>query len=63
MGTQFWEVVCDEHGIGVGGEYCGDNDAQLGRIKVIYREASGSKYVPYAVLMDFEPSVLGAVTS
>jgi tubulin beta len=21
MGTQFWEVVCDEHGIGGGGEY------------------------------------------
>jgi hypothetical protein len=29
MGTQFWELVCDEHGIGGEGEYCGDNDAQL----------------------------------
>jgi hypothetical protein len=25
-------VVCDEHGIGGGGKYSGDNDAQLGRI-------------------------------
>jgi hypothetical protein len=27
-------VVSDEHGIGGDGEYCGDNDAQLDRIKV-----------------------------
>jgi hypothetical protein len=25
MGIKFWEVVCDEHGIGGDGEYCGDN--------------------------------------
>jgi tubulin beta len=40
MGTKFWGVVRDEHGIGVGGEYYGDNDAQLDRINVIYHEAS-----------------------
>ena len=27
------------HDIGGDGEYCGDNDAQLGRIKVFYHEA------------------------
>jgi hypothetical protein len=32
-------VVRDEHGIGGGGEYCGDNDAQLDRISVLYNEA------------------------
>jgi hypothetical protein len=39
MGTRLWEVACDEHGIGGGGEYCGDNDVQLGRINVLYHEA------------------------
>ena len=34
MGTKFWEVVCDEHGIGGSGEYSGDSDAHLGRINV-----------------------------
>jgi hypothetical protein len=29
-------VVCDEHGIGGGGEYSSDNDAQLDRINVFY---------------------------
>jgi tubulin beta len=61
MGTKFWEVVRDEHGIGVDGEYCGGNDAQLGRIKVFYHEASGGKYVPRAVLFDIEPGVIDAV--
>jgi tubulin beta len=41
MGTKLWEVLCDEHGISSSGEYCGGNDAQLGRINVLYYEASG----------------------
>mmetsp|Transcript_6033 Transcript_6033/g.9022 ORF Transcript_6033/g.9022 Transcript_6033/m.9022 type:complete len:443 (-) Transcript_6033:231-1559(-) len=61
MGTKFWEVVCDEHGIGGDGEYCGDNDAQLDRINVFYHEATGGKYVPRAVLFDLEPGVIDAV--
>jgi tubulin beta len=40
------------------GEYCGDNDAQLGRIGVFYHEASGGKYVPRVVLFDLEPCVI-----
>jgi hypothetical protein len=36
MGTEFWEVVCDAHGIGGDGEYCGgnfgDNNTQFGGI-------------------------------
>jgi tubulin beta len=53
-------VVCGEHGIGSDGEYCGDNDAQLGRINVFYHEASGGEYVPHAVLFDLEPGVIDA---
>ena len=55
-------VHCND--IGGDGEYCGDNDALLGRINVFYHEASGGKYVPRAVLMDMdlEPGVIGAVT-
>jgi tubulin beta len=44
MGTKFWEVVCDEHGVGGSGEYCGDNDAKLHRINVFYHKALGGKY-------------------
>ena len=58
---EFQEVLCDEHGIGGDGEYCGGNDAQLGRINVLYYEASGGKYLPRAVLFDLEPGVIDAV--
>jgi hypothetical protein len=36
MSIKFFEVVCDEHGIGGNREYCGDNDAQLDLINVLY---------------------------
>jgi tubulin beta len=64
MGTKILEVVCDEHDIDIGGdgEYCGDDDAQLGRINVFYHEAYGGKYVPRAMFFDLEPGVIGAVT-
>jgi hypothetical protein len=53
-------VVCDEYGIGGGGEYFGGNDAQLDRINVLYHEASDGEYVSRAVLFDLEPVVIGA---
>jgi tubulin beta len=62
MSPNFWEALCDEHGIGGSGEYCGDNDAHLGRINLFYHEALGGKYVPRAVLFDLEPGVIGVVT-
>jgi hypothetical protein len=62
MGAKFWEVVCDEHGIGGRGDYSGNNDAHLGRIDVFYHEASSGKNVPRAVLFNLELSVIGAVT-
>jgi tubulin beta len=59
MGTESWEVVCDEHCIGGGCKYFGNNDAQLDRINVFYHGASGGgasggKYVPRAVLFDLK---------
>jgi tubulin beta len=54
-------VLCDEHGIGGDGEYCGDNDAQLDRINVYYHEASADKYAPRTMFFDLEPGVIDAV--
>jgi hypothetical protein len=50
MGTNFWESLCDEYGIGGSGEYYGDNDAHFGRINALYNDAPGNRYVPRAVL-------------
>jgi tubulin beta len=61
ISTDFYEVLCNENGIGGDGEYCGDNDAQLDRIDVFYHEAWGGKYMPRAVFFVFEPCVIDAV--
>jgi tubulin beta len=61
MGTEFQGELCDEHGIGGDGEYCGENDAQLGRMNLFYYGASGGKYIPRAVFFDLEPGVIDAV--
>jgi tubulin beta len=55
-------VLCDEHGIGGGAEYCeNDNDVQIDLINVFYYGASGGTCVPRAVFFDLEPGVIGAV--
>ncbi|PWN35180.1 putative tubulin beta chain [Meira miltonrushii] len=63
VGTKFWEVLSDEHGIDPTGSYKGTSDLQLERINVYYNEASGQKYVPRAVLVDLEPGTMDSVRS
>uniref|UniRef100_A0A3P8RUZ6 Tubulin/FtsZ GTPase domain-containing protein n=1 Tax=Amphiprion percula TaxID=161767 RepID=A0A3P8RUZ6_AMPPE len=40
IGTKFWEVISDEHGIDPAGNYVGDSSLQLDRVNVYYNEAS-----------------------
>ncbi|KAJ8446829.1 hypothetical protein Cgig2_016139 [Carnegiea gigantea] len=58
IGSKFWEVVCEEHGIDPTGRYAGTSDLQLERVNVYYNEASCGRYVPRAVLMDLEPGTM-----
>ena len=61
IGSKFWEVISDEHGIDPNGQYYGESDLQLERANVYYNEATGGRYVPRAVLVDLEPGVLDSV--
>ncbi|TKR93272.1 hypothetical protein L596_007761 [Steinernema carpocapsae] len=61
IGSKFWEVISDEHGIQPDGSYNGTSDLQLERIDVYYNEANGKRYVPRAVLVDLEPGTMDAV--
>jgi len=63
VGSKFWEVISEEHGIDTSGSYYGKEDVQLERINVYYNEATGGKYVPRAVLVDLEPGTMDAVRS
>ncbi|CAG2168864.1 unnamed protein product [Oppiella nova] len=40
IGSQFWEVISEEHGIDMTGHYVGNNIQQLERINVYYNESS-----------------------
>jgi len=61
IGSKFWEVISDEHGIQPDGTYKGESDLQLERINVYYNEAGNNRYVPRAVLVDLEPGTMDSV--
>eukprot|EP00466_Bigelowiella_natans_P018120 jgi/Bigna1/77054/fgenesh1_pg.45_\ len=61
VGSKFWEVICDEHGVDTSGTYKGEEDLQLERINVYFNEASGGRYVPRSILMDLEPGTMDSV--
>ncbi|KAL0809121.1 hypothetical protein ABMA28_012745 [Loxostege sticticalis] len=64
IGSKFWEIISDEHGIDPTGHYKGDSDLQLERIQVYYNEANdGKRFVPRAVLVDLEPGTMDAIRS
>merc|ERR1711915_752275 len=61
IGSKFWEVISDEHGIDPTGMYAGESDLQLERINVYYNEAGNARYVPRAVLVDLEPGTMDSI--
>ncbi|XP_050360178.1 tubulin beta chain-like [Nymphalis io] len=63
IGSKFWEIISDEHGIDETGIYKGVSPLQKERLNVYYNEASGGKYVPRAVLVDLEPGTMDSVRS
>ncbi|XP_053622864.1 tubulin beta chain-like [Plodia interpunctella] len=64
IGSKFWEIISDEHGIDTTGKYIGDSDLQLDRIEVYYNQAAdGNRFVPRAVLVDLEPGTMDAIRS
>lgn len=63
IGSKFWSVISEEHGIDNVGIYKGKDDLQLERINVYFNEAQGGKYVPRAILVDLEPGTMDAVKS
>lgn len=63
IGSKFWEVISDEHGIDPSGTWHGDSDLQLERINVYYNEATGGRFVPRAVLVDLESGTMDSLRS
>ena len=59
-----WEVSLEEHGfnpIDSYHSYHGDSDLRSERFNVYYKEATGGRYIPRAILMDLEPRTMNSV--
>lgn len=63
IGSKFWQVICEEHGIDQSGTYKGDNPLQLERANVYFNEGNGGRYVPRNVMVDLEPGVVDVIRS
>ncbi|CAH1375401.1 tubulin beta-4B chain-like [Tenebrio molitor] len=63
IGSKFWELISDEHGVDPTGRFNGNTDLQLERINVYFNEATGGRYVPRAVLVDLEAGTMDTVRS
>ncbi|XP_021735831.1 tubulin beta-3 chain-like [Chenopodium quinoa] len=63
IGAQFWEVVCNEHGIDTTGLYIGDSPLQVERSDVYFNEVRGGRYVPRAIMIDLEPGTMDSLKS
>ncbi|KAH8827271.1 Tubulin/FtsZ, GTPase domain-containing protein [Flagelloscypha sp. PMI_526] len=61
LGTQFWETICQQHGLEPGGFYCGQHNVQLERAGVYFHELRSARYIPRSVLVDLEPGVLDTI--
>jgi len=62
VGNSCWELYCLEHGIGKDGqlEKKGQDTSSFG---TFFNETSSGKYVPRAVFMDLEPTVIDEIKS
>ena len=58
IGSKFWSVISEEHGIDPTGFYQGESDLQLERINVYFNEINSGCYIPRAILMDLEPGTM-----
>ncbi|KAG0437632.1 Tubulin beta chain [Dictyocoela muelleri] len=63
IGSKFWEVISEEHGINDEGKYVGDNPNQVEKLSVYYNESSSKMYVPRAILIDLEPGTMDTIKS
>ncbi|RSL89402.1 Tubulin gamma chain [Fusarium oligoseptatum] len=61
IGSQFWQQLCQEHGISQDGNL--EDFATEGgdRKDVFYYQSDDTRYIPRAILIDLEPRVLNGI--
>lgn len=61
MGNTCWELYCLEHGIQPDGHMSSSKDCGVhdDSFTTFFSETGSGKYVPRAILVDLEPTVIG----
>ncbi|CAH1398089.1 unnamed protein product [Nezara viridula] len=63
IGSKFWELISDEHGIEPDGVWRGNTRLQLERIEVYYAEGRKKRYFPRCACLDIDQAITSAVQS
>jgi len=70
IGAKFWETIAAEHEISANGVFDENGEIEQSKadvlqenVNVYFSEACGSRYVPRAIMLDLEPSVLDEIYS
>ena len=58
LGTKFWDLISNEHGIDRAGVYNGNSDKQLEKMSYFYKETKNRKYFPRSIQVDLKPKTL-----
>ncbi|KAJ3382043.1 Tubulin alpha-3C/D chain [Entophlyctis sp. JEL0112] len=61
IGNACWELYCLEHGIQPNGELSAEGNRSSNEFSTFFSESGMGKYVPRAVFVDLEPSVIDEV--
>ena len=59
VGSMFWELLCEQHGIGTDGQRSDTSSGEA--FRTLFSETSSGKNVPRAVFTDLEPPVIDRI--
>lgn len=61
VGSEFWKLLCREHGIGMDGTIEEFAEDGADRKDVFFYQADDNHYIPRAILVDLEPRVISNI--
>nr|POE80893.1 tubulin gamma chain [Quercus suber] len=61
VGSQFWQQLCQEHGINQDGNLADFATEGGDRKDVFFYQSDDTRYIPRAILLDFEPRVINGI--
>lgn len=63
VGSQFWQKLCQEHGINQDGNLAPYATEGGDRKDVFFYQSDDTRYIPRAILLDLEPRVINSILS